>query len=255
MRLYYYTHFDYGLDDILNHHIKVATLDSVNDPYEWVPYSNIVDDDFSRQWWHSYYGNRIGFLCLCEDAKNPVMWSHYGEKHCGIVLGFDCDPEFFKPVVYSKERVCWDGLEDLDRVSQRKLFTSFIFQKYEDWAYEREHRGFFSLKDQCCCRALDGKLRFFIGLNEFATLKEVIIGCDAANRVDEVRNAFCFGKWAGSELPEIKVAELSQNYRMEILGYDEWQQKRFWCEASGIKRGKALAEAWVGVGRIDQVTE
>jgi|GEM_PF-5611362 len=36
MMLYYYTGFEYALDDILNHHLKVATLDSINDPNEWV---------------------------------------------------------------------------------------------------------------------------------------------------------------------------------------------------------------------------
>ena len=32
--LYHYTGFEYALDDILNHHIKVVTLETANDPNE-----------------------------------------------------------------------------------------------------------------------------------------------------------------------------------------------------------------------------
>ena len=124
MRLYHYTHFDYGLDDIRNHHIKVATLDSVNDPYEWVPCTKEVPSDYAREFWYKKYGNKVGLICLCIDPDNPVMWSHYGDRHSGMVLGFDCALDQFKPVHYLDDRVSFDGIENLDEASRFQLFMN-----------------------------------------------------------------------------------------------------------------------------------
>lgn len=227
MRLYHYTHFDYGLDDILNHHIKVSTLDSVNDPHEWSFVIKEVPFEYSLSWWKDYYKDKYGFICFCKACDNPVMWSHYGNKHSGIVLGFDCESENILEVDYKPDRLSLDGLEAMNEKERFEHFKRVIKRKFSDWSYEEEYRGFVSLQEQCHIRLQGGKLMYFQNIDEFSTLKEVIIGCDAVHRVNEVRNVFNFGKWADPRLPELKVAQISQNYRMDILGYDEWQQKRF----------------------------
>lgn len=227
MRLYYYTHFVHGLDDILNHHIKVATLDSVNDPYEWTFNQEKVPLEYSRKWWHDYYKDKYGFICFCKDKDNPVMWSHYGQRHTGMVLGFDCESENILEVDYKPDRLTLDNLETMDESERFQLFKQVVNRKYTDWSYEREYRGYVSLQGQCHISLQGGKLMYFLSFDAFSALKEVIIGCDAVNRINEVRNAFHFGKWGDTELPEIKVAQLTHNYRMDILGYDEWHQIRF----------------------------
>lgn len=32
---------------------------------------------------------RLRVLCVCECDRSILMWSHYADEHCGIVLGFD----------------------------------------------------------------------------------------------------------------------------------------------------------------------
>ena len=67
MILYHFLSFQNALDDILNHHIKVATLDQVNDPYEWVFRLKSPDGtDYPASWvrdeWHARYKDKIGFI-------------------------------------------------------------------------------------------------------------------------------------------------------------------------------------------------
>lgn len=45
---------------------------------------------------------RFGLLCFSEVWDSILLWSHYAEKHAGIVLGFDvsADRSRFLPVDY-----------------------------------------------------------------------------------------------------------------------------------------------------------
>ena len=220
--LYHYTGFEYALDDILNHHIKVVTLDTANDPNESLFCLKKPDEAYYpigdvRKWWHDRYTHKVGFLSFSVKNDNPVMWSHYAAKHTGIVLGFECRPERkIIKVEYHSERV--EFLEsDVMNVTPPGLetvLTKLISWKYKDWEYEAERRAYIAIPETCEASLHNGKLIYFYPLDRTLHLKEIVIGCDAQGRVNEVHNALHYGGWRDVA---VKIAKLSQtNYRMDI---------------------------------------
>jgi hypothetical protein len=47
----------------------------------------------------------MGLLCFAGDWSEPVMWSHYAEKHTGICLGFDVSRSAVQQVSYQDDRI------------------------------------------------------------------------------------------------------------------------------------------------------
>jgi hypothetical protein len=147
------------------------------------------------------------------------MWSHYGDKHKGMVLGFDCDATCFRHVDYTEERVCLDGIENLDDEAMASKLNEFIYQKFEDWRYEKEYRCHVDLVEATKSKLVEAKLAYFLSIdNGLMHLQEIIVGCMAHERIGEVSNALVFGKWVcPGDTPKIKKAQLSSRYRMEIV--------------------------------------
>lgn len=92
----------------------------------------------------AYYASNFGILSLTETPDNLLMWSHYGDSHKGVVLGFDEAHPFFR----GAEIV--PGLSRLNRVeyNQKRPVLSpstqnnprIFLRKSPEWAYEREWR-------------------------------------------------------------------------------------------------------------------
>ena len=91
-----------------------------------------------------YYDRNFGILSLTETPDNLLMWSHYGDSHKGVVLGFDDAHSFFR----GAEIV--PGLSRLNSVeyNQKRPVLSpstqnnpkVFLMKSPEWAYEREWR-------------------------------------------------------------------------------------------------------------------
>lgn len=104
-----------------------------NDPKQLLAYA-AVNHQF--QLWTINDTHRV--YCLNPDPLNPLMWSHYGDGHKGIILEFDATArqmEYAYRVHYRKEyppiRMYEDG-GDTDLVP--------IYTKSEVWEYEQEYR-------------------------------------------------------------------------------------------------------------------
>ena len=76
----------------------------------------------------------FGIVCFSEDWLDPTLWSHYGDKHQGIALGFDVSEPFLLPVRYQSQRTVFPLVVIPDLVDQ------FLGTKYASWTYEREQR-------------------------------------------------------------------------------------------------------------------
>lgn len=146
MMLYHYTTFEFARDDILNRHLKVCTLDSVNDPYEWVPCeldsnSEPISADETRKWWCEQYNDKTGFLSFSKSIENPAMWGYYGDKHKGVALGFELGDKLPLEMEYKDERVkipkhtLEDGTD-----KQAAYFDELIKRKATTWQHECEFR-------------------------------------------------------------------------------------------------------------------
>lgn len=99
---------------------------------------------------HSAMGS-IGVLSLAETWNCPLMWSHYGDQHKGICLGFDTSPlpglNDMRPkkVNYEGQRCvkCSDLVSyfcDGSDLALERIKQTFFFTKANDWKYEREWR-------------------------------------------------------------------------------------------------------------------
>lgn len=165
MRVYHFLPANYATDDVKRKRLKIATLNDLNDPFDL--WAVAQPDPGLRQGlrvWRSEMANRYGMLCFSSDWENPLLWSHYGDKHRGMVLGFDVNDDKLEPVKYFRER---PALPDIDLEIARQL----LFTKYQDWQYEAEHRIFTDLKDRDPETGL-----YFADFGPDLVLREVISG-------------------------------------------------------------------------------
>ena len=82
--------------------------------------------------------DELGIFCLCEAPDDILMWSHYGDSHRGLCLGFRSTTELGIPldVEYQREFPITDPLKH----SFEEQVQLCLLTKAERWAYEREWR-------------------------------------------------------------------------------------------------------------------
>jgi hypothetical protein len=101
IRLYHFLSAEHALEDIAKRRIKISEIKQLNDPFELV--CVYQKDQGLRQALRVYkmaINARYGVLCFSKHWHNPVLWSHYADKHRGICLGFDIDSQCVRPVTY-----------------------------------------------------------------------------------------------------------------------------------------------------------
>jgi DUF2971 family protein len=87
-------------------------------------------------------------LCCSRKWHNPLLWSHYADKHRGVCLGFDVPKGFVAEVYYDDGRLP-DIVPQLlqDGPNAEALWTRLLATKFRDWTYEDEVRIHADLKD------------------------------------------------------------------------------------------------------------
>ncbi len=173
IRLYHLTSAHHAKSNIASGRLKVARFRDLNDPFELLA-MNLRDKPnrkAARNFKASYDG-RTGLLCFSSNWTNPVLWSHYGEKHCGVCLGFNLPKEKVQEVKYVDKRL----LVNLDRNHspwklEKNLRDLLRRTKSSYWGYESEHRFFMRLTDAIA----EGHLHFW-PISDDLLLQEVILG-------------------------------------------------------------------------------
>src|SRR5712664_3511303 len=105
MRVYHFLPAPHALDDIEKRHIKISELDQLNDPFELWCVSQ--QDHRLRAPLRAYkreMSRQFGMISFSKGWRNPLLWSHYADKHRGMCLGFDIDDRGLKQVNYVTER-------------------------------------------------------------------------------------------------------------------------------------------------------
>ena len=111
----------------------------------------------------------LGMLCLSEEPRDILMWSHYADGHTGFCLKFDKAGVkkvwgFCEPVKYRQSYLNFK--EVVDKALSLKLHK-FLLSKSEHWEYEGEWRVILN-----CYNPLNRLQTFPDHL-----LKGVILGC------------------------------------------------------------------------------
>lgn len=174
MIAYHFISEKYALDVISNQCLKLSLINDLNDPFELIaadlPTSESREEAIKFK---NDMASKIGILCFCENWKNPLLWSHYANRHKGVALKFEINDEIALPVRYRKNRFEIDLLaKKYHKQPVSKKETEGIWlTKYISWNYEEEIRVICSHDD---CFEKDGLL--FHPLNEEISLLGLILG-------------------------------------------------------------------------------
>lgn len=233
MRVYHLLPAKWALDNLKRRRLKVAKFADLNDPFELlaVELSNSVA---RRQFktWRKLTMENYGVLCFSKKWDNPVLWSHYAEKHEGICLGFDMADNLLQPVQYMDKRIPLDTL--VRGTAKVPAEPGPLFRlKFRDWQYEDEVRRVLPLAETL----KDGANFFwpFSGNGELE-LREVVAGARCA--VDDN----CLKETLGDLADRVKLIQA----RPAFKSFGVVTQQR------GFKGVRRLCEA-IRAGRVSEV--
>lgn len=185
MRVYNLTSTQYALSNIALRRLKVARYDQLNDPFELlavdVASRNLRAGILAKK---TQVHSQEGLICFSRSWKNPLLWSHYAEKHAGIGLGFDIPDSLLVPVNYVQ------GLQKLNVLSKQtseQAIDNFLYRlrytKFKGWEYEEELRQFVPLSG-----LEDQSGLYFVPFSDALLLSEVILGSRCHIPIKLVRN-------------------------------------------------------------------
>lgn len=89
-----------------------------------------------------------GVFCFSKSGNNMLMWSHYGDEHKGICIGYSNDrkptPDI-KPVIYGKHGVIktsslYNAFVKNYKDEQTTIENEILLKKNSAWKYEKEYR-------------------------------------------------------------------------------------------------------------------
>jgi hypothetical protein len=157
--LYRYLDAAAALKTIESRAFKIGRLCDFNDPFEWrmgisniIPEGEIVARTCMQEFIDEVNG-WMGVFCLSDTITDPVLWSHYADKHQGVAFEFSyiLDPERLVKMEYTNARPVFDAnrLHDPGGFESyaKPLMNQLLRQKSTGWSYEREYRVFLDLKD------------------------------------------------------------------------------------------------------------
>jgi len=202
-RVYKFTGAQYGISNLEKKRLKLSTVDDLNDPFDLCPLDTtnpVISEAAEALTLH--FRETTAILCLSRNWDNLLLWSHYGDSHKGICLGFDISegepgPNFDTDVLYQPNLLQIRRLEDLPDVADRLART-----KHESWRYEQEVRMFAGLNDPA--DVVGERKLYWIDFGPDLVLKEVIIGAQCSptdsKKVEEAVKPYgdvvkCY--WAG----------------------------------------------------------
>jgi len=136
----------------------VGRLDRLNDPFEFMPAITGLKEEAhdlaesQMRKFVAHISQNAGVICFSANAREPVLWSHYGDHHRGIVLEFSVtdDSEKCMKMEYSDQRPTLDAnlMFGPDNEGHAKpVLKELTRRKSGGWAYEKEYRLYENLAE------------------------------------------------------------------------------------------------------------
>lgn len=183
MRVFHFIDSVHGIENLKKRHLKISEIDKLNDPFEFLGVAS-KDKDVRKLYRKLKLGlsQQMGVICFSDTWKNPVLWSHYADRHRGLCLAFDApnSDELFQ-VEYRSTRL-EPNLTVMNSVNAESTehIKQIVTTKFDHWSYEGEHRLVATLDEKDPCTGL-----YFYKFNDKLQLREVIVGaCSKVTRAE-----------------------------------------------------------------------
>ena len=171
-RLYKFYGAKSALRNLKQQQLKVSTLEDLNDPFEWNSFR--IEKRIDRKIWEDirrgFWANK-GLISFSDRWSNPVLWSHYADKHRGLALGFDIPEKNCLRVVYEEDLKDLPSLEEVHASKDGSIFVRAATTKYHHWSYESEWRIVVGQKG-----LVEDSNLLFLPFSPELRLKEIVIG-------------------------------------------------------------------------------
>lgn len=184
MRAYHFMASHYALSSLALRRSRLSRYGDLNDPFELFA-ADVGKKDLrpAVKAMKQHFDQTQGLLCFSRNWDNPILWSHYADKHRGIALGFDIDDRFIVEIDYSDVRLPMEFVgNDPSRGVANAYVNKLVRTKYKHWVYEDEVRLVFGLDES----TLEGG-SYFVSFDDKVVLREVVLGPLCEIPVDAVQ--------------------------------------------------------------------
>lgn len=177
----------HAIDDLRKRRLKVSFLADMNDPFELLaPRLDRANHRIAFHRWREDMNKKTRVLCFSRDWSNPVLWSHYADKHRGICLGFEIPDEYVLEINYENSRLELQIEKQLEKFGTvgGDIATKVMTTKFVDWQYEKEVRMFVKSRE-----VYEEIGLHFYPFDQSLILKEVVVGARSSVSLKEIRAA------------------------------------------------------------------
>lgn len=208
MRVYHFLKEKYAIEALSKRHLKIARLNSLNDPYE---YFHMETDNYLARVTLKERKNRAnreyGLLCFSASYSSPVQWAHYAESHAGICLGFEVPDSSLVKIHYTEERTQGSEFKNSLDFKGVDFIKHMLSKKHSHWRYEEEHRVLICFPE----KVMDGRI-MFEPFSENLQVAEVLLGVRSKISNKKVKAIL---RSNGLRIPVSRVILSERSYSME----------------------------------------
>lgn len=145
------TRFSYLEKLVKSGSLKFSSPSEFNDPFDCLPTQvgelpvgkmpHFVADQLNM-FPQSALSHYIGVACFTPHPDKMLMWSHYGDQHKGVCVGFDSVGLFHNMEKNSEGYPLCDKFKKIEYTAfrPREHEEDFIYKKSLEWRYEDEYR-------------------------------------------------------------------------------------------------------------------
>jgi hypothetical protein len=173
VRAYKFFTAKWAIDNVERNRLKVSRFADLNDPFELFGYQ--LSAPAHRRIFRAlreYTEREWGVLCFSRSWSNPLLWSHYADKHRGICLGFNIPDRLIQEIKYASSRFSFELDAALGtRTSQKDFARRVLCTKFKDWRYEDEVRLLVPLEGKQHDRG-----HYFVNFGSELKLRTAIVG-------------------------------------------------------------------------------
>ena len=210
MRVYHFLCAKYAISNLQKKEMKISTFGDLNDPFEFLN-CEMANKDFQDaiNKTRAEIYNYCGVICFSKNWSNPLLWSHYADKHKGICLGFDVRDDKLDQLVKmdyinNKKELCYElekevGQNQRNDEAEEIIMKKLLVSKFKDWEYEDEVRMFAQLDE----KDKDNHGKYFVDTSNILDLKQVIIGVRCDKTIEDIK--ICVEGYTGIEVIKARL--------------------------------------------------